>query len=200
MTRNRDADVRRMRDSGMTLQAIGKQLGVSRERIRQIVKRTGTEFDYESRFSARNREIRRKCETQTQAAIAREYGLSEDHIGLICRDVRRLRIAQIRLAFQPAECLIEETVQAYVDRLKRGDRLTPLRVRFDGASYFLEDGFHRLEAARRLRLKTVEARIIPGTLAEMETEYGDYLKRLRTELRRKRARIRSLRATLKSAF
>ena len=104
-------------------------------------------------------------------------------------DDMTLRITQIRLDFQPAECLIEETVQTYVDRLKRGDRLSPLRVRFDGTNYFLEDGFHRFEAARRLRLKTVEAWILPGTLAEMETEYADYLKRLRTELRRKRERI-----------
>lgn len=41
---NRDADVRRMRDSGMTLQAIGEQLGLSRQRVCQVVKRTGSTY------------------------------------------------------------------------------------------------------------------------------------------------------------
>lgn len=40
----RDAEVRKMRDSGMTLRAIGKQLGLSCERIRQIIKRTGSTY------------------------------------------------------------------------------------------------------------------------------------------------------------
>jgi sigma-70-like protein len=37
---NRDASVRRMRNSGMTLQSIGKQLGLSRQRIHQILNHT----------------------------------------------------------------------------------------------------------------------------------------------------------------
>jgi hypothetical protein len=53
-------------------------------------------------------------------------------------------------------------------RLKRGDKLPPVRVRFDGKSYWLEDGFHRLEAVRKIGLKTIAAKVIPGTLAEME--------------------------------
>ena len=41
-------------------------------------------------------------------------------------------------------------------------------MRFDGKSYWLEDGFHRLEAVRKIGLKTIAAKVIPGTLAEME--------------------------------
>ncbi len=54
--------------------------------------------------------------------------------------MRALRISTIRLDFQRAENLIPETVQTYVERLKRGDKVPPVRVRFDGKSYWLEDG------------------------------------------------------------
>ena len=37
---NRDASVRRMRNSGMTLQSIGKHFGLSRQRIHQILNHT----------------------------------------------------------------------------------------------------------------------------------------------------------------
>ena len=99
--------------------------------------------------------------------------------------VARLRLSTIRLDFQPAENLIEETVQMYVGRLERGETLPPIRVRFDGSSYFLEDGFHRVEAARRCGRKTLKAEILPGTLTEMEAEFRDYLNRLRDHLRAK---------------
>ena len=94
-----------------------------------------------------------------------------------------MQISAIRLDFQPPENLVEETVQTYVDQLRRGERLNPLRVRFDGTNYFLEDGFHRLEAARRMKCKTVEVEIFPGTLAEMEAEFRNHLTRLKTELK-----------------
>jgi hypothetical protein len=83
--------------------------------------------------------------------------------------------------------LIEDTVQMYVNRLERGEKLPSLRVRFDGRNYFLEDGFHRVEAARRCAVKTLEAEIFPGTIAEMEAEFRDYLKRLRDRLQPKTA-------------
>jgi hypothetical protein len=95
---------------------------------------------------------------------------------------KRLRIESIRLDFQPAENLIEETVQKYIASLKRGEQLSPLRVRFDGHNYFLEDGFHRVEAAKRRGVKTLCADVAPGTLEDMEAEFSDYLKRLRAHL------------------
>ena len=98
---------------------------------------------------------------------------------------RSLHISAIRLDFQPAENLIEETVQMYVEQLKRGEILPLLRVRFDGRNYFLEDGFHRVEAAKRCGVKTLDAEVLPGTLTEMESEFEDYLKRLRTDLKSK---------------
>jgi ParB-like nuclease domain len=96
-----------------------------------------------------------------------------------------LRVETIRLDFQLTECLIEETVREYMEQLRRGDAIQPLSVRFDGTDYFLVDGFHRLEAARRLALTSIEAEVSPGTLAEMEAEYSRYLTRLKKGLARK---------------
>ena|ERR1700733_14773206 len=97
--------------------------------------------------------------------------------------VRVLRISTIRLDFQPAENLIPETVQAYIKRLKRRDKLPPVRVRFDYKRYWLENGFHRLEAARKIGRKTIAANVIPGTLAEMEREFKNYINTLKANLR-----------------
>jgi hypothetical protein len=54
------------------------------------------------------------------------------------------------------------------------------RQRHDSASH------REAEAARRLSRKRVEARIRPGTLAEMEAEFAGYAERLRTALRGER--------------
>ena len=51
-------------------------------------------------------------------------------------------------------------------------------VRFDGTEYFLQDGFHRVEAARREGMEELEAEIKPGTLAEMESEFREYVRAL----------------------
>ena len=93
-----------------------------------------------------------------------------------------LRINAIRLDFQRPENLLEDTVEEYVARIQHGDKLPLIRVRFDGTSYFCEDGFHRLEASQRAGLKKIEAEILPGTLAEMEARWRKYLKRLHRAL------------------
>jgi hypothetical protein len=79
-----------------------------------------------------------------------------------------------------------ETVQKYIIRLERGDKLRPVRVRFDGKNYWLEDGFHRLEAARKVGRKTIAAKVIPGTLAEMELRWRAYVNALKAKLRKER--------------
>jgi uncharacterized ParB-like nuclease family protein len=95
---------------------------------------------------------------------------------------KMLSIDAIRLDFQPEECLIEETVQQYVAQLLEGKRIKPVRVRFDGQDYFLEDGFHSLEAKRRAGHATIEAQVRPGTLTEMEAEFREYLTHLKRSL------------------
>jgi ParB-like nuclease domain len=96
---------------------------------------------------------------------------------------KTLRIADIHLDFQPPENLIEETVQEYVCKLLCGEAIEPVVVRFDGSRHLLFDGFHRLEAARRVGRQTIEADVSPGTLADMEAEYREAMEQVKELLR-----------------
>jgi len=98
--------------------------------------------------------------------------------------LRVLAIKDIRLDFQASENLIESTVEEYISQIQRGDKLSPIRVRFAGANYFCEDGFHRMEAVRRTGRRNITAEVFPGTLEEMESEFQKYLAQLRKELKR----------------
>jgi hypothetical protein len=95
----------------------------------------------------------------------------------------RLPISSIRLDFQPPENLDEDSVDLYIEVLQRGGALPPVRVRFDGLNYFLEDGFHRVEAARRVGVDGIDADVLPGTLEDMEADFREYLQKLKASLR-----------------
>lgn len=95
----------------------------------------------------------------------------------------RLPVRSLRLDFQPPENRSEEKVIEYLVVLQGGGVLPSVRVRFDGTSYFLEDGFHRVEAAQRFGLDEVDADVLPGTLEEMEAEWREYLKKLKASNR-----------------
>jgi uncharacterized protein (DUF1015 family) len=90
-----------------------------------------------------------------------------------------LELSVIRLDFQPSENLIEDSVVQYVHRIKNGEGLPALIVRFDGEHYFLQDGFHRVEAAKRCGVRSLEAEVFPGTLDDMEREFQEYVRALR---------------------
>src|ERR1022692_2257709 len=72
------------------------------------------------------------------------------------------------LAFQGEECLDQDTVEKYVEALRQGEEILPVRVCYDGECYWLADGFHRLRAARTLRRRKIKAEIVQGTYADME--------------------------------
>jgi uncharacterized ParB-like nuclease family protein len=97
--------------------------------------------------------------------------------------VSHIKIAILRLDYQASECLLEERVQERMQEIADGHPMEPILVRFDGESYFVYDGFHRVEAARRSGIVEIDAEVSPGTLQEMEEEYRKYLDALRTELR-----------------
>jgi hypothetical protein len=95
-----------------------------------------------------------------------------------------LQIESIRLDFQSHESLIEETVIEYRERTRAGEQLEPIRVYFDGAHYWLADGFHRIEAARLEGVGNINAEIIPGTYADLQAEWKRLVDALRADLRR----------------
>jgi len=62
--------------------------------------------------------------------------------------------------------------------------LPPSQFALMGSLNFLQDGFHRVEAARRSGLSEIDAEILPGTLQGMEAEFHEMLKNLKDDLRR----------------
>ncbi|HNB72454.1 MAG TPA: ParB/RepB/Spo0J family partition protein, partial [Acidobacteriota bacterium] len=54
-------------------------------------------------------------------------------------------------------------VETYAERLVAGDQFPPVDVYFDEHQYWLADGFHRVEAARRVRYSTFPARVFQGS-------------------------------------
>jgi ParB-like chromosome segregation protein Spo0J len=95
-----------------------------------------------------------------------------------------LPISSIRLDFQDPENLDDERVQYYIAALSGGEVIDPVTVQFDGETYWLRDGFHRLTAAQSLGRKEIEAEIILGTYAEMEAEWNALLEAGRNNLRK----------------
>jgi hypothetical protein len=66
---------------------------------------------------------------------------------------------------QMREALNEEVIADYRYRYERGLRMPPLEVMYDGESYWVVDGFHRLEAASRVQeLTKVECNVTDGSL------------------------------------
>lgn len=62
--------------------------------------------------------------------------------------------------------LNEGRIEQYAEAMKAGAEFPVLRVIHDGSNYWLVDGFHRLEAAKRIGLKTVPVDVGQGTLDE----------------------------------
>ena len=66
--------------------------------------------------------------------------------------------------------------------MTRGEKIEPISVCYDGERYLLKDGFHRLEAARRLKRRKISAEVTKGTLEEMETEWRQHLEAAKRNL------------------
>jgi hypothetical protein len=96
----------------------------------------------------------------------------------------RLWLSQLRTDFQPHENLAEEIVEKYMQQIADGEALTSIMVRFDGKSYFVEDGFHRVEAARRCGCRKLNAVIAPGTLDELKRKWREGMEEVKANLRK----------------
>lgn len=66
-------------------------------------------------------------------------------------------------ALQTRAEIYAETVAEYAEAMQAGEKLPPLDVFHDGMAYHLADGFHRVAAARRLKVARIACEIHKGT-------------------------------------
>ena len=64
---------------------------------------------------------------------------------------------------QPRLDMYREIVDAYRREMRKGAHFPPVKVVFDGANYWLYDGFHRLRAARLAHRKVIKAIVHKGS-------------------------------------
>ena len=85
-------------------------------------------------------------------------------------DVRQLALDQIRLDgdTQPRGGIDWKYVEELVEALAAGATLPAVKVTYDGAAYWLHDGFHRWHAHSRSHRTTIAASVQPGTLADAQ--------------------------------
>ena len=62
--------------------------------------------------------------------------------------------------------MTEDAVAEYADALQDGHAFPPVAVVDDGTTLWLADGFHRVEAARRLGQDRILANVTPGTMVD----------------------------------
>ncbi len=64
--------------------------------------------------------------------------------------------AQMRVEMKP------DVVRDYADDMATGATFPPVVVYHDGTGYWLGDGFHRVEAARKIERETIDAEVLEG--------------------------------------
>ena len=69
---------------------------------------------------------------------------------------------------QPRVAIDQAVVQEYAEALEAGDEFPPVKVVYDGTTYWLVDGFHRYFAHRRLNRPQIKAEITPGELVDAQ--------------------------------
>lgn len=76
-----------------------------------------------------------------------------------------IELAKVRTdgGTQPRAGLNPEVIAEYADAMRAGASFPPVTVFYDGESYWLSDGFHRLEAANQIESSVITADIHQGT-------------------------------------
>ena len=82
--------------------------------------------------------------------------------------MKKLKIDLIKTdgGTQMREVIDQERVYRFVENMKDGDVFPRIFAVFDGANYWLVDGFHRYHAMKLLGIKEIEIDYKPGTLDE----------------------------------
>jgi ParB-like nuclease domain len=80
-------------------------------------------------------------------------------------EVVRIAISSLRRdgGTQPRAAINHQTVTEYASDMKEGAQFPPVVVFYDGTSYWLSDGFHRVEAAWSIGLSEIAASVRQGT-------------------------------------
>jgi hypothetical protein len=64
------------------------------------------------------------------------------------------------------ESIRVETVNEYAEEMLEGTKFPPVIVFHDGADYWLADGFHRVAAATKINLESIDADVRNGTMRD----------------------------------
>ncbi len=85
-------------------------------------------------------------------------------------DTRMIELSAIRTdgETQPRTAINPGIVQEYAEALEFGVQLPPVTVVYDGATYWLTDGFHRFYAHRRCLRTEIQAEVLNGELADAQ--------------------------------
>jgi len=89
--------------------------------------------------------------------------------------MKKIKLDDLRIdgGTQGREVIDQTTVYNYLERMKEGDEFPKMFAFYDGATYWLVDGFHRYHAYKLLGIKEVEIAYKPGTLDEAQIHsYG----------------------------
>jgi len=86
--------------------------------------------------------------------------------------IQMLDITKIRIDgdTQPRVAIDENAVKQYAADIEHGAEFPPVQVMFDGATYWLVDGFHRYHAHKSLVKTQIAAEVTPGVQTEAQWE------------------------------
>lgn len=116
--------------------------------------------------------------------IAPVFGSTSNEIRLRISRIRRDGGTQCRIA------LDEGVIKEYAHLMDSGFSFPPVRAWWDGADYWLSDGFHRVAAAEWLGLENIVASIFQGTLED--ARWDSYAANATHGIRRTPADVREL--------
>lgn len=89
--------------------------------------------------------------------------------------MKKIKLDELRIdgGTQSRVVIDQPTVYNYLEHMKEGDEFPKMFAFFDGATYWLVDGFHRYHAYKLLGIKEIEIAYKPGTLEEAQIySYG----------------------------
>jgi hypothetical protein len=84
--------------------------------------------------------------------------------------LKELKVSDIRIdgGTQVREKLNQDRVNSYAEQMNDGAVFPPITVFFDGSSYWLASGFHRMFAEKQRGTEVIKATVMNGTVHEAE--------------------------------